>query len=94
MKNKYDILDLKKIISTSALSGKELAVKCNINPVYLSQIVTGKNLPSIETLLVIAKTLNVDIRDLFKPTLDISDDPIEVMKQVRDLLDQSIEKMK
>jgi transcriptional regulator with XRE-family HTH domain len=42
----------------------ELAAAININPVYLSQIETGRRNGSTKTLASIAKALNVSLDDL------------------------------
>ena len=46
------------------LTQKGLAEKVGLNPVYISQIETGKRVGSTRTLTKIAKALEVDIDDL------------------------------
>ena len=86
----YDVLKLKEVMREQSITAKELAAKADINPVYISQIVTGKKLPSMDKLLLIAKMLQVDVRDLFKPTKKIGKGSLEAMKQARAILDQAI----
>ena len=46
------------------MTQNELALETNINPVYLSQIETGRRNGSTKTLASIAKVLNVSLDDL------------------------------
>ena len=46
------------------LTQKDLAEKVGLNPVYISQIETGKRIGSTKTLGKIAKALDVDLDDL------------------------------
>ena len=46
------------------LTQKDLAEKVGLNPVYISQIETGKRVGSTRTLGKIAKALEVDLDDL------------------------------
>lgn len=62
------ILRIKEIAKAKNISGKELAEKIGVTENSLSLIVNEKRQPRYETLLQIAEVLNVDIRELFKPT--------------------------
>lgn len=50
------------------ISGKDLSQKMDITENSLSLIINGKRQPRYETLIQIADILQVDLRDLFKPT--------------------------
>lgn len=56
---------IKEICSEKAITQKELAAKVELSSTSLSQIVTGKQKPSLDTLEKIASALNVGISDLF-----------------------------
>ena len=60
------MLRTKEILKSKGVSQKRLASDMNISEVGLSKILNGN--PTIETLDKIAKALDVDVRDLFKPT--------------------------
>jgi DNA-binding XRE family transcriptional regulator len=40
-----------------------------LTPASITNITAGKTYPSLDLLLVIAKMFNIDIRDLFTPTM-------------------------
>ena len=50
--------------SYRGMTQQELAANAGINPVYLSQIETGKRSGSTKTLAAIARVLNVTVDDL------------------------------
>lgn len=55
---------LKEILSEKGITQKELAEKMGISVVGMSKIATGN--PTVETLEKIAKTLNIQVWELFK----------------------------
>lgn len=63
-----EILRLKDVLKEKGITGKELALRVGITENALSMIINGKRQPRFELLIAIAKTLDVDIRDLFEPT--------------------------
>ena len=63
-----EVLRLKDIMGEKGVSGKDLAEAVGVSPVSISNIVQGNSFPKPELLLNIASQLNVDVRELFKPT--------------------------
>ena len=63
-----NILRLKEVLKEKGTTGKELADKLNISVTGMSNIVKGQSLPRQETIISIAKVLDVDIRELFIQT--------------------------
>lgn len=57
---------IKELRKVRRLSQEQLSEKINIDPKHLSRIEVGKSYPSLDTLEKIAKTLNVEIKDLFE----------------------------
>lgn len=47
------------------MTQEKLAYENDISKGYLSEIESGKKLPSLEMLLIIAEALDVDIKELF-----------------------------
>ena len=66
------------------ISQYKLAELTELSPSYISEIETGKKTPSLETLLEIAKALDVDLWDLLIP-IDL---PPNVKIAVKSLLRQ------
>lgn len=58
-------LKIKELAKENSLSLLKLSAKVGISKTSLSQIVTGKQKPSLDTLEKIAYALNVGISDLF-----------------------------
>ena len=56
--------NLKKIRESKGYTQKEFAQKCNIGTSTYNQYETGRRQPDLETMLLIAKTLNTSISDL------------------------------
>ena len=63
-----EVLRLKEILGEKGISGKDLAEAVGVTPVSISNIVQGNSFPKPELLLGIAKELDVDVRELFRPT--------------------------
>ncbi len=63
-----NILRLKEVLEDKNISGKELAKQVDVSTTTISNIATGNQYPKPELLLKIAKTLDVDIRELFIST--------------------------
>ena len=78
IKSIMSVLRLKEILKEKGISGKELAEKVNVSENTISFIATGKTQPRFELLLLIAKTLDIDIRDLLNSTKDSSTETIYV----------------
>ena len=62
------LLRLKEIIKERHIVSKEFAKELGINPVTLSRIANGISFPSGELLSQIAKSLDMDVKDLFNST--------------------------
>jgi transcriptional regulator with XRE-family HTH domain len=63
------ILRLKEIMGQKGIGREELAEKVGVSVTTISNINTENNLPTIQRLLEIARVLDVDIRELFVPTM-------------------------
>lgn len=57
---------IKDLRRAAGLSQEQLAEKIHIDSKHLSRIEVGSGYPSIDTVENIAKTLNVEIKDLFE----------------------------
>lgn len=86
------ILRVKEILREKGIKGKELAVQVGISEIAMSNIVKGQSLPRQEVLLKIAKTLDVDIRELFNPTKEI-ENPKEALEKVLKEIERIKDKM-
>jgi len=62
------ILRLKEILTEKKISGKELAEMVNVTEKTISNLVQGESIPKKNLLIEIAKTLNVDVPELFVST--------------------------
>lgn len=80
IKSIMSVLRLKEILKEKGISGKELAEKVNVSENTISFIATGKTQPRFELLLLIAETLDIDIRELFNPTKDSNTENIYVQR--------------
>lgn len=65
-----EILKLKEVMKQKGITGVELSSTVGVTPASISNIVNGNSFPKPETLLDIAKALDVDVRELFLPTKD------------------------
>jgi transcriptional regulator with XRE-family HTH domain len=59
---------LKSVLAERQVTNKWLSERMNLSTTTVSRWCTNKAQPSLETLVIIAKTLKVDIRDLLVPT--------------------------
>lgn len=57
---------IKELRRLRALSQEKLAEMINIDPKHLSRIEVGRSFPSMDTLTAIAKSLQVEMKDLFE----------------------------
>lgn len=62
------MLLLEELLNQRKMTAKQLAELSNISSVSISNILTGKSSPRLDTLQKFADVLDVDIRDLFEPT--------------------------
>ena len=74
--NEANILRLKEVIKEKNITGKELAEKIGLTETSISRIVKGTQYPKFETLINISEVLNVDVRDLIKPTKESKEIPL------------------
>jgi transcriptional regulator with XRE-family HTH domain len=65
---KETINRLKSVLAERQVTNKWLSERMNLSTTTVSRWCTNKAQPSLETLVIIAKTLKVDIRDLLVPT--------------------------
>ncbi|CAA0173511.1 helix-turn-helix domain-containing protein [Tenacibaculum maritimum] len=79
------VLRLKELLKEKGITGKELADKIGISVTGMSNIVKGQSLPRQEVLLQIAKTLDVDIKDLFHSTKTTMDPKTEIQHIINQL---------
>ncbi|CAA0236472.1 helix-turn-helix domain-containing protein [Tenacibaculum maritimum] len=79
------VLRLKELLKEKGITGKELADKIGISVTGMSNIVKGQSLPRQEVLLQIAKTLDVDIKDLFHSTKATMDPKTEIQHIINQL---------
>jgi transcriptional regulator with XRE-family HTH domain len=70
------ILRLKDILQEKGISGKDLALKVEVTPASISNIVQGNSFPKPDLLIKIADVLNVDIRELFISTKETASETI------------------
>lgn len=61
-------LQLKEIMSTRNVTSALLAEKVGVSKVAVSNIVTGKSIPSLDTLMKMTNVLNVTISELIGET--------------------------
>lgn len=59
---------IKSIRTKKQLTQENLAERMNINPKYLSSIERGKENPTLNTMILMAEALEVDISEIFKFT--------------------------
>jgi transcriptional regulator with XRE-family HTH domain len=88
MKEKVELLRLKEVLSEKGVTGKDLAKKVNVTPNTISNIISGNTFPTPKLLEFIAMTLDVDIRELFKPTKSENNTPEELISQAEKLLEE------
>jgi len=62
------MLLIDELMELKGVSGKELAERVEVTPATISSIKNGTSFPKYDLLVKIANVLEVDIRDLFKPT--------------------------
>lgn len=72
------MLRLQEIMESKKITAKELAEKSNVSQVAISNILTEKSSPKVETLLKFSKVLGVNIREFFDPIIDGENIPIYI----------------
>ncbi|MDO5509537.1 MAG: helix-turn-helix transcriptional regulator [Weeksellaceae bacterium] len=59
------MLRLQEVMEEKGITARELALRSNISQVAISNIITGKSSPKVETIYKFAEVLMVPIADLF-----------------------------
>lgn len=78
---------IKKIRTGKGITQEQLAEKIDINPKYLSSIERGKENPTLDILIKIARSLDVNLDDIFK--LVQIEDPAKRKDLTISLLDEA-----
>ena len=65
-----DFLNIKKMIKSKGFTYESLGKEVGLTKTSIARIANGDQTPNFDMLYKIANTLDVDIRDLFKPTKD------------------------
>jgi len=78
---------IKKIRTGKGITQEQLAEKININPKYLSSIERGKENPTLDILIKIARSLDVNLDDIFK--LVQIEDPAKRKDLIKSLLNEA-----
>lgn len=76
---------IKEIRQKKSLTQEQLAERMDINSKYLSGIERGKENPTLNTLIKLAKSLDVDIGEIF--TSVQIEDPTQRKTMINELLD-------
>jgi transcriptional regulator with XRE-family HTH domain len=78
---------IKELRRLRGLSQEKLAEMISIDPKHLSRIEVGRSFPSMDTLAGMAKSLRVELKDLFefthqkKSSLEITKDISKLLKE-------------
>jgi len=81
--------NIKRFRSRLGLSQLHLALELGISTTFLSDIETGKKWVSANTLTQIAKTLKIEVYELFKPELHTKDNVSEQSAKYLDYIDDA-----
>jgi len=87
------ILRIKELLKEKGVSQKDFMSKVGISQNYASNIMNGKQTPTIEKLKEFAEFLNVDIRDLFHSTKSMERSPKEELKEIKKLIERLEERI-
>lgn len=80
--------NIKKIRKTRKWTQAQLAEKVGIEPVSIARIETGLTFPKEENLSAIAKTLDVDVSDLFVDRIPDKKNTIKYIQTAINTLDK------
>jgi len=80
---------IKELRKERRLSQDQLSEKIDIDPKHLSRIEVGNSFPSLDTLENIAKSLAVDMKDLFEFEHEVRGK--ELKDKIKKLLDEADE---
>jgi len=82
--------NIKRFRNRIGLSQLHLALELGISTTFLSDIETGKKWVSAQTLSRIAKTLKIEVYELFKPEKNIRDDVTAAIASYLDDVDDAL----
>jgi transcriptional regulator with XRE-family HTH domain len=82
--------NIKRFRGRVGLSQMDLALQLGMSTTFLSDIETGKKWVSAKTLSDIAKTLKIEVFELFKPTENINLDVAMVIMKYLDDIDGTV----
>ncbi|MCL1931990.1 MAG: helix-turn-helix domain-containing protein [Treponema sp.] len=82
--------NIKRFRNRIGLSQLHLALELGISTTFLSDIETGKKWVSAQTLSKIAKTLKIEVYELFKPEKNIRDDATAAIARYLDDVDDAL----
>jgi transcriptional regulator with XRE-family HTH domain len=82
--------NIKRFRNRIGLSQLHLALELGISTTFLSDIETGKKWVSAQTLSKIAKTLKIEVYELFKPEKNIRDDVTAAIARHLDDVDDAL----
>ena len=80
-----NVFRLKEILKEKGISGKDLAKEVNVTEASISKLSKGDSIPRKDLLLKIAKTLDVDIKDLFNSTKVVNEPKEEIQNVINQL---------
>lgn len=75
--------NIKRIRKEKGLTQKELADKCNLSRSYLADVERDRYNPSLDTLMVIAKNLDVKVSTLLGENEEFDYDSIRISRLAR-----------
>jgi transcriptional regulator with XRE-family HTH domain len=73
-----ELLRLKELLKERGITGKEFAEAMGVSTNTASNLITGKSFPAGKDLKAIADYLQLDIRELFYPTMGNTGEPLYV----------------
>jgi transcriptional regulator with XRE-family HTH domain len=82
--------NIKRFRNRIGLSQLHLALELGISTTFLSDIETGKKWVSAQTLSKIAKTLKIEVYELFKPEQNIRDNVSAAVAKYLDDVDDTL----
>jgi transcriptional regulator with XRE-family HTH domain len=82
--------NIKRFRNRIGLSQMHMALELGISTTFLSDIETGKKWVSAQTLSKIAKTLKIEVYELFKPEKNIRDDVTAAIARYLDDVDDAL----
>jgi len=81
---------IKNLREAQGLSGKYIAKQSYISQTYLSDIETGRTLPSLDKLNLICKTLNISLSKFFGDVPELSAELMRLVEHAQKLTEEEI----